>query len=38
MLIVGVFPAAMWVTSTFASLYHSIDHQEKVELENGNGS
>jgi uncharacterized membrane protein len=38
MLIVGVFPAAMWVTSSFASLYHSIDHQEKMELENGNGS
>jgi len=38
MLIVGVFPAAMWVSSAFASLYHSIDHQEKMELENGNGS
>ena len=38
MLIVGLFPAAMWVTSAFASLYHSIDHQEKMELENGNGS
>ena len=38
MLIVGVFPAAMWVSSAFASLYHSIDHQEKLELENGNGS
>ena len=38
MLIVGVFPAAMWVSSTFASLYHSIDHKEKMELENGNGS
>jgi uncharacterized membrane protein len=38
LLIVGVFPAAMWVSSAFASLYHSIDHQEKMELENGNGS
>jgi len=38
MLIVGVFPAAMWVSSTFASLYYSIDHKEKMELENGNGS
>jgi len=38
MLIVGIFPAAMWVSSAFASLYHSIDHQEKMELENGNGS
>lgn len=38
MLIVGLFPAAMWVSSTFASLYHSIDHQEKMELENGNGN
>ncbi len=38
MLIVGLFPAAMWVSSSFASLYHSIDHQEKMELENGNGS
>ena len=35
MLIVGVFPAAMWVSSAFASLYHSIDHQEKMKLENG---
>jgi len=38
LLIVGVFPAAMLVSSAFASLYHSIDHQEKLELENGNGS
>jgi len=38
MLIVGLFPAAMWVSSSFASLYHSIDHQEKMELENGNGN
>jgi uncharacterized membrane protein len=38
MLVVGVFPAAMWVSSSFASLYHSIDHKEKMELENGNGS
>lgn len=38
MLIVGIFPAAMWVSSAFASLYHSIDHQEKMELENGNGA
>ena len=37
MLIVGIFPAAMWVSSAFASLYHSIDHQEKMQLENGNG-
>lgn len=35
MLIVGIFPAAMWVSSAFASLYHSIDHQEKKKLENG---
>jgi uncharacterized membrane protein len=38
MLIVGVFPAAMWVSTAFASLYHSIDHQEKMQLENGNGA
>ena len=38
MLFVGLIPAAMWVSSAFASLYHSIDHQEKVELENGNGA
>jgi uncharacterized membrane protein len=38
MLIVGIFPAAMWVSTAFASLYHSIDHQEKIELENGNGA
>jgi uncharacterized membrane protein len=36
LLIVGVIPAAMWVSSAFASLYHSIDHREKMELENGN--
>jgi len=35
LLIVGVFPAAMWVSSAFASLYHSIDHDEKMNLENG---
>ena len=38
LLIIGVIPAAMWVGSAFASLYHSIDHKEKMELENGNGS
>jgi len=38
LLFVGVIPAAMWVSSAFASLYHSIDHREKMELENGNGS
>jgi uncharacterized membrane protein len=38
MLIVGIFPAAMWVSSAFASLYHSIDQEEKRELENGNGA
>lgn len=37
LLIVGIFPAAMWVSSAFASLYHSIDYAEKKELENGNG-
>jgi len=38
MLFVGIIPAAMWVSSAFASLYHSIDQQEKMELENGNGA
>lgn len=38
LLFVGVIPAAMWISAAFASLYHSIDYQEKKELENGNGS
>jgi len=38
MLVVGLFPAAIWVSSAFATLFHSIDHQEKMALENGNGA
>jgi len=29
LLFIGVFPAAMWVSSAFASLYHSVDQETK---------
>lgn len=33
LMIVGVFFAAMWIATTFASLYYHIDYLEKAQLE-----
>lgn len=30
LLIIGVFPAAMWISSAFASLYHAVDSEKNA--------
>lgn len=35
LLFVGIYPALMWISASFASLYYAIDQEEKAQLTNG---